>query len=479
MSIFRSYFSKNNTLIENNLSNNSQNPVTEISYGTANKQVSRFIFDVDLTDIQKRISEGFINPNRITKHVLHMTNTIQHAQQYIGKKSYSLNIDRASSFKLELFNVNQSWDEGSGYVFEYNQGALGFPYVDTMNPTLIPQASNWSARTTTSGWTKQGAYISGVTQIIGSQDFDKGSEDILIDLTDYINQRLFSGYTGTTAYTGSSFGLGIKFPDNFEALYTEFRQAVAFHAKHTNTFYEPYIETTIDDTITDDRNYFYQDKDNDLFLYVNIGGFPQNIVVNKVDIYDYEDNLISTLSGSSITNVNKGIYKIKYNVDSQTYPDAVLFRDIWTVTINSKTFTYEGEFYLISPERYYTFNQSNQINFDNYYFYFWGIGEKENLRPNIVKKIKLTIKELYANQNNFLPLEIEYRLFTTIGSKYELDLIPFTAVNRTNAGYEFNLDTSWLIPQDYYLQIRLKNGDYYENKQTLAFTVVSDGILNQ
>ena len=301
MSIFRSYFSKNNTLIENNLSNNSQNPVTEISYSTANKQVSRFIFDVDLTDIQKRISEGFINPNRITKHVLHMTNTIQHAQQYIGKKSYSLNIDRASSFKLELFNVNQSWDEGSGYVFEYNQGALGFPYVDTMNPTLIPQASNWSARTTTSGWTKQGAYISGVTQIIGSQDFDKGSEDILIDLTDYINQRLFSGYTGTTAYTGSSFGLGIKFPDNFEALYTEFRQAVAFHAKHTNTFYEPYIETTIDDTITDDRNYFYQDKDNDLFLYVNIGGFPQNIVVNKVDIYDYEDNLISTLSGSSIT----------------------------------------------------------------------------------------------------------------------------------------------------------------------------------
>ena len=166
------------------------------------------------------------------------------------------------------------------------------------------------------------------------------------------------------------------------------------------------------------------------------------------------------------------------NVDSQTYPDAVLFRDIWDVTINDKNFTYDAEFYLISQNKYYTFDQSNQINFENYFFYFWGIGEKENVIAGVTKKIKLTIKELYANQNNFLPLDIEYRLFTTVGKKYELDLIPFTPVNRTNTGYEFNLDTSWLIPQDYFLQIRMKNGDYYENKQTLSFTVVSDGKLS-
>jgi len=27
------------------------------------------------------------------------------------------------------------------------------------------------------------------------------------------------------------------------------------------------------------------------------------------------------------------------------------------------------------------------------------------------------------------------------------------------------------------LQLRMKNGDYFENKQTLSFTIVSDGIL--
>jgi len=484
MSIFRSYFSKNNTLIGNNLTNNSQNPVTEISYGTLNQQVSRFIFDVDLADLSKKIEDGFIVPNGEMKHILHITNTIRYAQEYVGKKSYTLGIDRATSFELELFNIDEEWSEGGGYDLIFNENI--YPYVDIVTPEVYPQASNWSARTTVDLWANAGAYSSGTTQIIGNPiPFDKGSENIEVDITDYINQRLFgTGYTGTSAYTGDSYGLGIKFPDVYEEMLTEFRQAVAFHAKKTNTFYEPYIETIVADTIVDDRNYFYLDKDNDLYLYVNVGnGIPMDIVVDRVEIQDNQGTLIDTLSGSSeIINVSKGVYKINYKVDSEynngrLINDAVLFSDKWFLTVNGRESIHNGEFYLISSDKYYTFDNSNTINFDNYFFYFWGIGEKENLRAGVVKKIKLTIKELYANQNNFLPLDIEYRLYTTVGSKYEIDIIPFTSVNRTNTGYEFNLDTSWLIPQDYKLQIRLKNCNYYENKQTLLFTVVSDGNL--
>ena len=472
MSIFRSYFLKNNTLIDNNLYNNSQNPVTEVSYGTFNKQPSRFIFDIDLSELQNRISMGFINPNRIVKHVLHLTNTISYSSEYIGKKSYSLSIDRATSFQLDLYNINEDWDEGGGYDFFYGDGSPLQNYDE--------QASNWYYRKTNIPWNNSGgSYQSGITQIIDSQIFEKGNENIDIDITNYINQRLFSEeYTGTTVYTGNSFGLGIKFAEIYEELETEFRQAVAFHTKYTNTWYEPYIETIIDDIISDDRNYFYLNKNNDLYLYVNVGGIAQDITVNNVDIFDYEDKLLDILSGDSIINVGKGIYKITLNISSDDYPDAVLFKDVWKVTINGRNIEYAGEFYLISQDNYYTFDNSSQINLDNYFFYFWGISEKENIRSGNIRKIKLTIKELYANQNNFLPLNIEYRLFTTIGKKYEVDVIPFTLVNRTNSGYEFNLDTSWLIPQDYYLQIRLKNGDYYENKQTLSFTVVSENIIN-
>lgn len=473
MSTFRSYFKKNTTLIGNNLTNNSQNPVTEISYGTINEQPTRFIFDIDLTDLVEKINSGQIVPDSGMTHTLHMTNTISYAPQYLGQKSYSQNIDRATSFDLELFNINEDWDEGSGYDFIYN---------DTIIADAQIEASNWEKRKTDTPWSTYGAYESGTTEIIGSQRFEKGNESLDIDITDYVNQRLtemgITGLTGTTGYTGNSFGLGIKFPDELEDMLTEFREAVAFHAKNTNTWYEPHIETVVNDTITDDRNYFYLDKDNDLYLYVNIGGIKQNITINDVNIYDYEDNLLDTLSGDSIVNVSKGVYKITLNIDSDTYPDAVLFKDEWNITINGRDSQFNGEFYLISQDKYYTFNQSNQIEFDNYFFYFWGIGEGENITAGNVRKVKLTIKELYPNQNNFLPLDIEYRIFTTAGSKYEIDVIPFTKVDRTSSGYEFNLDTSWLIPQNYRLQIRLKDGDYYENKQTLSFNVVSNSLLN-
>lgn len=469
MSIYRTYFKKNTSLISNNLTNNSQNPVTEVSYGSLNQRVSRFIFNIDFWELIDKINKGLIIPTTGMTHTLHMTNTISYAQQYLGKKSYSDTIERATSFDLELFNINEDWDEGSGYDFIYDE---------TFEPNAVAQASNWKYRKTDVEWAVEGAYESGVTQIIGTQRFEKGSESLDIDITDYVNQRLFgTGFTSTIGYTGSSFGLGVKFPDEFEALITEFTQAVAFHGKNTNTWYEPYIQTVVDDTIIDDRNYFYQDKDNDLYLYVNIGGVQQDIIVNAVNIYDHEDVLVDIFTGDSIVNVGKGVYKITANVDSETYPDAVLFRDQWHLTINGRDSIHEGEFYLISSKKYYTFDQSNQINFENYFFYFWGIGEKENIIAGNVRKIKLTIKELYPNQNNFLPLDIEYRLFTTVGEKYEIDVIPFTKVDRTSNGYEFNLDTSWLIAQDYKLQIRLKNGDYYENKQTLSFTVVSNSLL--
>jgi len=467
MSLFRSYFSKNNTLISGNETNNSQNPVTEVSYGSVNTKLSRFIFDIDFSDLIDKIDNGFIVPNSGMTHILHMTNTISYAPEYLGKKSYSESIERATSFDLEIFNVEEDWDEGSGYDFIYD---------NILAQDIVTQASNWIERASNIDWSTAGAVNTGSTEIITTQRFETGAESLNVDITDYVNQRL--GFTGYTGYTGTSFGLGVKFPDDLEELATEFRQAVAFHAKNTNTWYEPYIETCVDDKIIDDRNYFYLDKDNDLYLYVNVGGIQQDITINSVNIYDYEDELIDTLSGTSITNVSKGIYKISLNLRSDDYPDSVLFRDVWNLTINGRATTHDGEFYLISENKYYTFDQSNQIDFNNYFFYFWGISEKENITAGNLRKIKLTIKELYQNQNNFLPLDIEYRLFTTVGEKYEIDVIPFTSVDRTSSGYEFNLDTSWLIPQDYKLQIRLKNGDYYENKQTLLFTVVSNKLLS-
>lgn len=465
MSRFRSYFSKNNTLIKDNVTNNSQNPVTEISYGTINRSVSRFIFDVDLQPLINRINNGEINPSRITKHILHMTNTIRYSPEYIGDKSYSSIIQRASAFQLDLFNVMEDWDEGSGYDFEY--------YDNELPTTSLAKigTSNWFYRKNQLSWVNGGAYTHGVNQIIGSQNFDNGNEDIKIDVTDYINNRLSN-------VIGGEFGLGIKFVNQFEEIESKYRQAVAFHTRHTNTFYEPFIETIIDDNILDDRNYFFMDKENDLYLYVNAGGRMANsIEINRVEIYDNDANLVTVISGYSINVVANDVYKITHRVNSNEYPDGVIFSDVWIGSVNGALFRHVGEFYLISSKQYYSFNNSHRFELDNYHFNFWGIKHNEKIRRGDLRKVKLIVRELYPIQDNHLPLDLKYRLFMTNANNYEVDIIPYTNINRTNVGYEFNIDTIWMIPQDYKIQIRLNNGNYFENKETLQFTIVSDGRI--
>ena len=62
MSSFKSYFSKNNTLIYGSTTNTGQNPVTELFFGNVDNLItevgySRFIFDLDLDNLLKFVFE--------------------------------------------------------------------------------------------------------------------------------------------------------------------------------------------------------------------------------------------------------------------------------------------------------------------------------------------------------------------------------------------------------------------------------------
>lgn len=452
MSVYRSYFAKNNTLIQNNELNVSQNPVGEISYGTLQKTVSRIIFKADLSLLAQKLIDDGIDITKIVSHRLGMTNTVSQTGD-IGGFSYSKDIERATSFGLELFEITEDWDEGGGYTFQFNDNGLS---------NLPQSASNWKDRKTAQAWTVEGAFISGTSEIIGTQSFQKGNENIDIDVTDYINNILFSG--------GTDYGLGLKMTDQIEVLETIRRRSVAFHMKNTNTTFEPYIETIIEDGITDDRNFFFMDKDNDLYLYSNKG----DVSVSGVTIYDYENEIVQVIPASGVTRVKKGVYKITVNISSDIYPDAVIFKDVWTVFQNSKEKEISFDFYLVNSEKFYSFGLSNRINPDNYHFSYFGILSGEYLKRGDLRRITLTIKQLYKGQDNNLPLNLEYRLFIKQSTNVEIDIIPYTSVDRTSLGYEFTLDTSWLIPQDYYIDLKISDGAVFMRKTPIGFTIVSD-----
>ncbi len=101
MSFFKSYFSKNNTIVSKSQVNTGQNPVTEIFYGgksnpciftglsgdTCNGSTgytpnnsglySRFLFDINFDDLSGKVNSGCINLSGGTgsSHTLKMVNT--------------------------------------------------------------------------------------------------------------------------------------------------------------------------------------------------------------------------------------------------------------------------------------------------------------------------------------------------------------------------------------------------------------------
>ena len=66
MSIHRSYFSRNNTLLSNSFTNTGKSPWTQLYFGSASDVItspgfSRFIFDLDLSLLTEKISNGTIS----------------------------------------------------------------------------------------------------------------------------------------------------------------------------------------------------------------------------------------------------------------------------------------------------------------------------------------------------------------------------------------------------------------------------------
>ena len=133
MSIYRSYFSRNNTLLSNLYTNTARNPVVQLNFGSSDLVVpnfgfTRFIFDLDLDGLREMIAEKVISTGCTTgmTHTLMMTNTSSFDDELLNT-NMSDGRKRATSFDLILFRIPkfsgdtgtpQLWDEGVGY--DYN-----------------------------------------------------------------------------------------------------------------------------------------------------------------------------------------------------------------------------------------------------------------------------------------------------------------------------------------------------------------------
>jgi len=451
MTIFRTYFTKNNTISSNNFANFAKNPVAEIAHfnNGLDSLVTRYIFDINTDEISQRLNSLDLGENINVRHVLNLTNTVRYSGN-VPQYSYDKNIERAKSSDLELVSVNEDWDEGNGYTFTYNKNSI------------VSDGSNWINKRTDVNWLTEGYYTPEHSEQLYVHHFDNGNENIEIDITDYVVNRISGGTI--------SQGLMLKFTDEYEDIYTEKIKSIAFHTKDTNTVFEPYVETIIDDEIHDDRTRFHRDVDQKLFFNMNLRNNDE-FTLNNVKIVDYENRVYDSIPTNNIVKVNKNNYYVNVRIDSLIIPDHVICYDVWEGTLNKRLYRHTDEFY-IQPDAEKYFAETRNI--DSYDIKISGL--KENERVSIGKQLKiiLYLRNIFDYSEEVVA---KYRLFFNVGKDYEVDVIPLTKFNKSHGRFNTILDTSWLLPNKYVFEYLIETPDGQELREQTHFVVPSNKIL--
>ena len=415
------------------------------------------------------------------KHYLKITNagSIDLTELHCGEVS-SISNDlkiRATSFDIIFFLIPQFWDNGKGFDYMKNFNNQGYYNINAQpmdtRKLLSEDGSNWYQARNGYKWEEEGIYsnetlskeydnfssLDGSNIIIGRQHFDIGNENINLDITEIFN-KFIDGEL-------ENYGIGFAYTPNFERTEDFKENYTSFLTHKTNTFFEPYVETVYDDFISDDRNDFILDKNNRLYLYCNIGGMTTNL--DELPTCTINDTYYE------VKQFSKGIYYIDINLSSKEYQPNTMLYDTWG---NIK---YQGQELDDVELDFVTKSNTNWFNIGN------SIAENKRLVPNVygidyderikrgdLRKLNILARVPYSKGQAQLVDGIKTRLYIKDGTR-EIDVFPWFDANKSFTENYILIDTSILIPQKYYLDVKIKtNMEEIIHHNILSFIITDD-----
>lgn len=480
MIVTKTYCDKSNTICTSDYSkgiegiNLGLNPILEINHGKG--MTSRALVYFDHTKVKNLVEDKVYPDISKLKHILHMTNTGSIVEKELNtgcpNSAGTSTKLRASSFDLILFLIPNDWDSGRG--FDY----LTDLYNDNHSASM-ENGSSWNKCADYFRWStgENGIYsletlvgeyelytsVKGNRSrvIIGHQHFDYGTESLEIDITDVFN-KFIEGKL-------DNYGFGIAFAPKYESDHGDVDSYIGFFAPHTHSFYEPYVETTYDEFINDDRADFYAEKDNKLYFYASVNGAYVNLdemPVCCVDDQNYE-----------VKQATKGIYYIDINV-SDDMTDTMIY-DVWSNLKykGKKIKDVELSAVVKGSEGYFNFGlPQEEKNVMNLVPSLYGIQFHEEIKRGDIRKVNVDCRIPYtSNQKMVVDGKLEYRLYVEEGLCNHLDVIDWTPIERGYNENYFLVNTNELIPHRYFVDIRLSNnGELTHHRKMLEFDIVSD-----
>lgn len=469
----KTFISKSNTIVRDSDVNLSLNPVMELNYG---EMLSRCMIYFDHSKVKRMVEDKTYPDMSKLRHVLKMTNAASVNDKRINclmpKSTYDGYKQRAVSFDLIFYLLPKDWDEGRGFDYtqdvrtEYHRG-------------VSYGGSNWYQFKNYCNWGSEGVYTTDFLSkeldkftspagnkskvIIAYQHFDHGNEPIELDITDTMN-KFISGELCNN-------GIGIAFSPVFEDTKTDYTQYVGFFTNHTNSFFEPYVETTYDDVIRDDRFNFYLNKKNRLYFYANVGGKQVNLdamPTAEIDGANYE-----------VKQTTKGAYYIEVELGSDSYEQDTMLYDVWSNIIyqGKDMGSVELSFVTKGSSGYFSFGlPTSEYEANNAKFtpYVYGITNLEKIKRGDIRKVNVECKIPYTSQQMYAVDNIEYRLYVMDGTR-QIDVIDYSPLEMVYNTNYFLIDTNDLIPSRYYVDLKIRYGmEEIHHRDVLHFDIMND-----
>ena len=399
-----------------------------------------------------------------------------------AKHAYTL----PRNFTMTVSAVSRSWEEGSGIDMD--------TYKDL---TRDGEGANWQRASEAAAWTAAGgdyhaaAYSPGTTMPTYTVSFDKGTEDIEVDVTSMVEEWLIGTHSHRTNY-----GIGLAMSANLEAATRSYYTKKFFGRSTEFYFKRPYIEARWDSAKKDDRGNFYDsgslasatDNLNTLYLYNYMRGQLRNIPGIGTGAI-YVQVYTAAAAGTAITptpqnpvtggHVSTGIYSASFALDTTAFSETTVY-DRWLgsgLTVCYHTGTVDVKTLVASQANISTEYTTTIVNLKPAY------SKNETARFRLYTREKDWNPTIYTVANTTVQnVTVESGSYRVFRVSDNLDVLPFgtgstlhTQLSFDITGSYFDLNMSMFEPDYAYgIQLAYYNGSlggWIEQPEIFKFRV--------
>ena len=201
---------------------------------------------------------------------------------------------------------------------------------------------------------------------------------------------------------------------------------------------------------------------------------PKNLDnLPSVTIYDENGDVFSAITSGSVVHTTTGIYYVDVFVP-QSANDGVLYYDVWSdIEVDGVSLDdVEMDFEIKNDTEYYQIGNNESLPV-NYAMSLSGVKRDEKIKRGDVRKIMVSARLPYTINESKVIDNLQYRLWVREGNT-QVNVIDWQDVNMAYLKNYFLLDTSWMIPNRYYIDIKLtSNQEVKHYIDTMQFEIVN------